>query len=98
VRLKGFDWSLEAQQPLHSCQCCKRPANIHWLETLQVFGIEAEFMQRFRDYLAEEGLPGNERKEVIEHADAHNAGLRQAAESAPAQAEEGQRQGIRLQA
>lgn len=65
VRLKGFDWSLK-----RSSRCTRisvaRPANIHWLETLQVFGIEAEFMQRFRDYLADEGLPGNERKEVIE--------------------------------
>ncbi|WP_345719043.1 DEAD/DEAH box helicase family protein [Thauera aromatica] len=65
VRLKGFDWSLK-----RSSRCTRinvaRPANIQWLETLQVFGIEAEFMQRFRDYLAEEGLPGNERKEVIE--------------------------------
>jgi hypothetical protein len=65
VRLKGFDWSLK-----RSSRCTRinvpRPANIQWLETLQVFGIEAEFMQRFRDYLAEEGLPGNERKEVVE--------------------------------
>lgn len=65
VRLKGFDWSLK-----RSSRCTRinvpRPTNIHWLETLQVFGIEAEFMQKFRDYLAEEGLPGNERKEVIE--------------------------------
>ncbi len=65
VRLKGFDWSLK-----RSSRCTRihvpRPANIQWLETLQVFGIEAEFMQRFRDYLAAEGLPGNERKEVIE--------------------------------
>lgn len=65
VRLKGFDWSLK-----RSSRCTRvnvpRPPNIHWLETLQVFGIEAEFMQRFRDYLAEEGLPGNESKKVIE--------------------------------
>jgi hypothetical protein len=65
VRLKGFDWSLK-----RSSRCTRinvpRPANIQWLETLQVFGIEADFMQRFRDYLAEEGLPGNERKEVVE--------------------------------
>lgn len=65
VRLKGFAWSLK-----RSSRCTRvnipRPANMHWLETLQVFGVEAEFMQRFRDYLADEGLPGNERKEVIE--------------------------------
>lgn len=65
VRLKGFDWSLK-----RSTRCTRvnvpRPSNIQWLETLQVFGIEAEFMQRFRDYLAEEGLPGNERQESIE--------------------------------
>lgn len=67
VRLKGFNWSLK-----RSSRCARvnvpRPANVHWLETLQVFGIEAEFMQRFRDYLACEGLPGNESKEVIEVA------------------------------
>lgn len=65
VRVKGFDWSLK-----RSSRCTRvnvpRPKDVHWLETLQVFGIEAEFMQRFRDYLAEEGLPGNERKEIIE--------------------------------
>jgi len=65
VRLKGFGWSLK-----RSSRCTRidvpRPAHIQWLETVQVFGIEAEFMQRFRDYLAEEGLPGNERKEVVE--------------------------------
>jgi superfamily II DNA or RNA helicase len=65
VRLKGFGWSLK-----RSSRCTRvnvpRPTHIQWLETLQVFGIEAEFMQRFRDYLADEGLPGNERKEVVE--------------------------------
>lgn len=65
VRLKGFGWSLK-----RSARCTRvnvtRPKHIEWLETLQVFGIEAEFMQRFRDYLESEGLPGNERKETIE--------------------------------
>lgn len=64
VRLKGFGWSLK-----RSSRCTRidkpRPANIHWLETLQVFGIEAEFMQRFQEFLKEEGLPGNERRESI---------------------------------
>lgn len=53
VRLKGFGWSLK-----RSSRCTRidkpRPANIHWLETLQVFGIEAEFMQRFQAFLKDE--------------------------------------------
>jgi hypothetical protein len=35
------------------------------LETLNVFGIEADFMEKFREFLKEEGLPGNERRRII---------------------------------
>jgi hypothetical protein len=32
---------------------------------LNVFGIEADFMEKFREFLKEEGLPGNERRKII---------------------------------
>jgi len=62
VRLKGYDWSLKRSG--HS-QAAQRPDFIHELETLHIFGIEADFMAKFRDYLAEEGLPGNERQQLF---------------------------------
>ena len=62
VRLKGFEWSLKRSghsgAPIH-------PEFIEELETLNVFGIEADFMERFREFLKEEGLPGNERRKMI---------------------------------
>ncbi len=62
IRLKGYKWSLKrsghAHAPVH-------PAFIEELETLNVFGIKADFMEKFRDFLKEEGLPGNERRRTI---------------------------------
>lgn len=57
VRLKGRDMSLMRTSRY---QLVSPPQYIHLLETLNVFGIGAEFMAQFRDFLAEEGLPGNE--------------------------------------
>ena len=53
VRLKGWGWSLKRSGRVASAPI--RPAHIHELELLNVFGIEADFMQRFRDYLKSEG-------------------------------------------
>lgn len=62
VRLKGYDWSLKrsghSYVPLH-------PPFIKEIETLNVFGIEADFMEKFREFLKEEGLPGNERRKIV---------------------------------
>lgn len=62
VRLKGYNWSLKRSG--HTL-APSRPAFIEELETLNVFGIEADFMQRFRAFLREEGLPGNERNVIF---------------------------------
>lgn len=62
VRLKGYEWSLKRSG--HS-QASVRPHFIEELETLNVFGIEADFMEKFREFLKEEGLPGNERRQII---------------------------------
>lgn len=62
VRLKGHQWSLKRSNKLPDVV---RPQHIHELETLNVFGIDADFMAHFRDWLKKEGLPGNERITTI---------------------------------
>jgi superfamily II DNA or RNA helicase len=62
VRLKGYEWSLKRSGHSHAPSC---PTFIEEIETLNVFGIEADFMEKFRDFLKEEGLPGNERRKII---------------------------------
>src|SRR6185369_13863933 len=37
-----------------------RPKHIGQLETLSIFGIRADYMAQFRDFLEEEGLPTND--------------------------------------
>lgn len=61
VRLKGHSWSLKRSgfsTPSH------QPEHIQSLETLNVFGIEADFMERFKKFLEEEELPSNDQKTV----------------------------------
>jgi hypothetical protein len=36
------------------------PSYIHELETLYIFGVRADYMRQFKEYLEEEGLPKNE--------------------------------------
>lgn len=62
VRLKGWQWTLKRSGHTFAPH---RPANIEELETLNVFGIEADFMAKFREFLKEEGLPGNERRHTV---------------------------------
>ncbi len=61
VRLKGRHMSLmrtSRYQPLNP------PRDIHLLETLNVFGVQADFMATFRDFLESEGLPPNDTPHV----------------------------------
>ena len=62
VRLKGYEWSLKRSGHTLTPH---RPSFIEDIETLNVFGIEADFMEKFREFLKEEGLPGNERRQTI---------------------------------
>ena len=62
VRLMGYEWSLKRSGHAHPPV---RPPFIEELETLNVFGIKADFMEKFRNFLKDEGLPGNERHKVI---------------------------------
>ncbi|MBC06431.1 DEAD/DEAH box helicase family protein [Thalassospira sp.] len=62
VRLKGFDWSLQRSG---FATPTDQPDLIQYVETLNVFGIEADFMERFRKFLEEEELPRNDQKQVF---------------------------------
>ncbi|RME50608.1 MAG: DEAD/DEAH box helicase, partial [Caldilineae bacterium] len=66
VRLKGYGMSLKRSGYAALPEGLKRPKYIEILETLNIFGIRADYMAQFRDFLEEEGLPANEKKiEII---------------------------------
>jgi hypothetical protein len=60
VRLKGYDTSLKRSAKTRLPVGLDRPTHIDLLETLGIFGIHADYMAQFRDFLKEEGLPTND--------------------------------------
>lgn len=60
VRLKGYGMSLKRSGQTQLPDEVTRPKHINQLETLSIFGIDAEYMATFRDFLEEEGLPTND--------------------------------------
>jgi len=60
VRLKGHDLSLKRSGKTQLPEGVERPRHIGVLETLGIFGIHADYMAQFRDFLEEEGLPTND--------------------------------------
>ena len=60
VRLKGYDLSLKRSGRTKLPEGVERPKHIEILETLGIFGIHADYMAQFRDFLKEEGLPAND--------------------------------------
>jgi len=70
VRLKGLGHSLKRSGVLPAS--ADRPQHLPLLETLNIFGVRADYMDQFRDYLTEEGLPPDDdfeevRLRVIHH-------------------------------
>lgn len=64
VRLKGYQFSLKRSTGLDDYQKLDdirttRPYLRH-LEILQIFGIQANYMEQFKQFLEEEGLPSND--------------------------------------
>lgn len=64
VRLKGYNFSLKRSRGLDEFQ---KPENIreirkylYPLETLHIFGVQANYMEQFKEFLEEEGLPTND--------------------------------------
>jgi hypothetical protein len=60
VRLKGYGSSLKRSGKAQLPDEVERPKHISVLETLSIFGIRADYMAQFRDFLEEEGLPVND--------------------------------------
>ena len=59
VRLKGYKFGLKRSGFVDEIRA-QKPEHINLLETLNVFGVRAQFMQQFKEYLEEEGLPPND--------------------------------------
>lgn len=64
VRLKGYNFSLKRSTGLDDYQ---KPDDIKvlkpllkHLETLQIFGVKADYMEQFKQFLEDEGLPVND--------------------------------------
>jgi hypothetical protein len=58
VRLKGYKFSLKRSTALDpNIKPSYIPGILPILETLNIFGLRADYMQQFKDYLEEEGLP-----------------------------------------
>ena len=62
VRLKGYGESLKRSTKVQLPAGVKGPKEIGVLETLSIFGIRADYMAQFRDFLEEEGLPANDER------------------------------------
>lgn len=60
VRLKGYRLSLKRSAKTDLPESVERPKHVGILETLGIFGIHADYMAQFRDFLEEEGLPTND--------------------------------------
>jgi hypothetical protein len=60
VRLKGYGLSLKRSSKTQLPDDVTRPKHIGLMETLSIFGIRADYMAQFRDFLEEEGLPTND--------------------------------------
>jgi hypothetical protein len=60
VRLKGFNYMLKRSSRSSLMDGMNRPQHIQLLETLSIFGIKADYMAQFREFLEEEGLSADE--------------------------------------
>ena len=60
VRLKGYNGTLKRSSKIEINRPPNIPQHIRQLETLYIFGVKADYMQQFRDYLDDEGVPPND--------------------------------------
>lgn len=71
VRLKGYKFKLKRTTALDALDFQgediprKHPDHIALLETLNIFGIKSDYMKEFEEYLEEEGVGDDERRELI---------------------------------
>lgn len=58
VRLKGYNWSLKRSESLKKSELSiEKPDYLSILETLNIFGVRADYMYEFKEYLEREGIP-----------------------------------------
>lgn len=62
VRLKGLDFGLKRSTAIGSIE---HPAHIEELETLNIFGIQADYMDTFSEYIDEEDVDSERKMESI---------------------------------
>lgn len=60
VRLKGYQMSLKRSGKLERKPLATLSKHIRLLETLNIFGVRADYMAQFREYLKEEDVPTGE--------------------------------------
>lgn len=71
VRLKGYRFKLKRTGAIDMFEFQDgdtphaHPAHIELLETLNIFGIKSDYMKVFEEYLEEEGMGEDERREMI---------------------------------
>ena len=65
VRLKGYEYCLKRSHKVEEERGIQAPRFIQPLETLHIFGIRADYMRQFKEYLEEEGLLVQEEREAF---------------------------------
>ena len=91
VRLKGYGMSLKRSGKTQLPEDVTRPKHIGVLETLNIFGIRADYMAQFRDFLEEEGLPTNDERDRVPAA-GHQEPRHAEAQDHPAQEDDQRRE------
>jgi len=62
MRLKGYDFCLKRSRAISGKELERKYQAI---ETLNIFGLKADYMKAFKDYLKDEGVPTDERVEFV---------------------------------
>ncbi len=62
VRLKGYDFCLKRSKEIPGKELARKYQAV---EALNIFGLKADYMKAFKDYLKEEGVPSDERVEFV---------------------------------
>jgi len=62
VRLKGYDFCLKRSRAIKGKELERKYQAV---ETLNIFGLKADYMKAFKDYLKDEGVPTDERVEFV---------------------------------
>jgi hypothetical protein len=62
VRLKGYEFCLKRSRAINGKELKRK---FQPIETLNIFGLKADYMKAFKDYLKEEGVPVDEKRDFV---------------------------------